>query len=103
MTRSKKNIDLAEFLIEADPEVCKSVLKTANSNFIKFVGEVAVNILLENIKVTDHFLNKLRHYSKVIRDLGSKRIKHKRRQKLCVENHRVVQLMLKASISHLKD
>ena len=103
MTHSKKNTNLAEFLIEAEPNVCKSVLKAATSNFIKFVGEVAINILLENIKVTDHFLNKLRPHSKVIRDLGSKRIGQKRRQKLCVENPRVVQLMLKAAISHLKD
>lgn len=103
MSHSKKNLQLVKLLIDAEPTVCRSVLKTAASNFITFLGEVAINILHQNITITDHYLNKLRTHSKVIRDLGSKRIKNRRRQKLCVEHHKVVQLMLKASVSQLTE
>lgn len=102
MKHSKEHINLAKLIIESDPAVCKSVLKSVNSGFIHFLGEIGLNILLENITLTGHYLSKLQSHSQFIRDLGSKRIKLRRRRKLCLEHHKIVQLLLKAVISNLE-
>lgn len=92
--KGKDILQLAEFLMWAEPAIQVSVLKSANDEFIQFIGETALNILEEVIPLSKHFKSKLQPHAEVIRSLGTRR-------RLCVKQSELVALMLRAAHSEL--
>jgi len=102
--KGKDILRKVEFLIGAENEVQRIILKTAGDEFIIFLGEIALNILEEVIPLSKYFKKKLRSHAQFIRDLGAKKkVKIEHRRRLCVRNSSTIVLMLKAAHSELKD
>lgn len=97
----QKNLKLVKLILQADSDVQKSILRTVKDGFIEFLGEIALNILGGVLPLSFHFKNKLQPHAWFIREIGSKRVKHKTRRKLCIKNLQILNLMLKAVTSHL--
>lgn len=97
----KKNQNLIQYLSIAEPKVCKNILKSVGDDFIHFIGEIALNILIGNITLSDYLLDKLQPFSQTIRDLGSRRIRNNRRRRICIQNHQAVCFMLKSVLPQL--
>ena len=91
----KKNQNLIQYLSIAEPDICKNILKSVTDDFIHFIGEIALNILTGNITLSEYLLDKLHPFSQVIRDLASRRIRNKRRRRICIKNYKAVCFMLK--------
>lgn len=86
-----------QLLSTADKKLQQAILKAGHDDLIKFIGEIALNLLQEVIPLTPYFKSKLTDYAWFIRLLGSKRIKARKRRQLCVRHSHLVGLLLRAT------
>ncbi|NJL55649.1 hypothetical protein HC928_10945 [bacterium] len=73
----------------------------ASKEIIKFIGEVALNILEGHLPLSRHYKKTLSKHADVIRSVASVSIKPHQRKKLCVTSPDIIGLMLKAVYRHL--
>ena len=100
---SKVNLDLAVFLASCQElQVCKNIIKSADKSFIKFVGELALNLLQGNIDYQKKYLESLSKRKSIIRQLASKRSSSKIRRSICVKYPSVILMLLRATKNYLK-
>lgn len=105
MRISGKNIALVRYLAtisSKESSVSKNIFKSVDKNFIHFLGEIALNILVENIIISDKEAKRLAPFVSLIRKIGSKSINSKNRRNLCIANPTGVCLMLKVVLPDLE-
>jgi len=83
-------------ILDSNTHTRKDIIRAASEDFIKFIGDISLNVLKEVIQPSGHYLNKLDVHFEVIRKIGSKRVKSKARKRLCVKHSDVVFLLLKS-------
>ena len=106
MRISEKNIALVRYLATITSKeriVGKNIFKSVDKNFIHFLGEIALNILVESIIISDSEAKRLAPFVTLIRKIGSKSINSKNRRNLCIANPRGVCLMLKVVLPDLEE
>ena len=101
MKRFDKFEKLVNVVIDSNSISRKAIIRASSEAFIKFIGDIALNILNEVIHLSVHFLNKLDEHFSAIRKIGAQRVKARTRRKLCVKNYNAVALLLKASYNYL--
>jgi hypothetical protein len=96
MKEAERILCLINIILESPDSFKKAIFKFCEKELIKFIGQVALNLLKENIVLSDYYKSRLAANSGIIRSIGSRRVKERFRRKLCVQNHDVVTLLLKA-------
>lgn len=79
----------------------RAILSGCSNDIIKFIGEVALNILEGHLPISRHYKKKLSTHADVIRSVGSRGVKPFQRKKFCISNPDVITYMLKATWKHL--
>jgi hypothetical protein len=93
---------LVDIVIYSSTKQRIAVLKSCDKEFIQFIGQVALNILQSVVPLSKHYKTKLKRQADVIRALGSKRITHVKRRKLCLSNDNLVVEILKAGYKYIR-
>lgn len=96
MKKLDKHLELISTIIKSNDKVVKTILKTCDKSFINFIGELSLNILKEVIILTKYYIKRLKTFSKIIRLIGSNKVKIEKRRRLCVKYNNVIILLLKA-------
>jgi hypothetical protein len=96
MKEAERILCLVNIVLDSSDNFKKGIFKYCENEFIKFIGEVAINLLKENITVSEYYKFRLASDSSVIRSLGSRKVKQKYRRKLCIRNYNIVSRLLKA-------
>jgi hypothetical protein len=101
MRSEKMLICLVDVVIHSSSRQRIGLLKSCDKEFIQFIGQVALNILEQVVPLSSHYKAKLRRHADVIRAIGSARITHTRRQKLCASNDKLVVDILKSGYEYI--
>ena len=72
LSKVKKTLIL---LAKSKPKVVKQILKNANSNVIKAISEIALNMLNGVVRLTPAQKSKLKRFKKPMRDLNAPQTK----------------------------
>jgi hypothetical protein len=96
MKEAERILCLVNIILDSTDTFIKGIFKYCEIELINFIGEVSINLLQENISVSEYYKNRLGRDSSIIRSLGSRKVKHRYRRQLCVKHHEIVCLMLRA-------
>lgn len=96
MKKLDKFRGVVNIILDSNIQIRRANVRAASEEFIKFIGDVALNVLKEVIQLSGYYLNKLDEHFEVIRKIGSKKVKSKARKRLCIKHTNVVFLLLKA-------
>ena len=96
-----KFFDLVKVITTSDDKAVKAIIKTSPEQFIKFIGDISINILYEIIPLTVYYLDKLDKHSNIVRKIGSRRLRSRKIRILCTKYSQIVTVLLKASYDYL--
>lgn len=81
----KKNQHLLYSLLDANPKLTRAIINSADIGLIKALAEIGLNILKNNLKITDQQKEKFRKYKNVLRRISSKYLTNKKKRKLLTQ------------------
>lgn len=101
LKRLKQHAKEIEFLSKCSPKQRKAILLHADPNLVTSLCECASNVVKGNVPLSRFQKAKLSRYKKHIRDLSNKRLSHKKRKAILVQQGGFLSLLLKPIIQSL--
>lgn len=99
--RLKENKYLLYTLRKADPRLRKAIIKNSNSDFIKTLSEISLNLLNGNVEHTPHLKNQLKKYKKNLRCLACSKRSIKSKRNILVQKGGFIPILLGSILSGL--
>lgn len=99
--RLKKHADEIRFLSKCSSRQRKAFLQNANPSLITALCECASNIVKGNVPMSKSHKTKLTRYKKHLRALANKRVPHRKRRHILVQQGGFLGLILKPVIQTL--
>lgn len=99
MKRLKDHKHILYVLKNCNPEVRKSILKTASPELIKTLCEMCINTLNGNTKITPGYKKKLKTYKSSLRKLVSPRLGIKSKKKILIQQGGFLPTLITALLS----
>ena len=83
-SRVKRQAPLLQALAQANPHICKAILRGADKDLLQCLSECALNVLRGNVTLTGPQKAKLTKYKQKLRKVANKKVSLK-------EKHKIVQ------------
>lgn len=78
--RLSENADFLRVLAKSNPKLRRAILKCCNSELIKAICEVTLNVLRGVVPINKQHKKKLKRYKKVLRALADKTVSVKKKR-----------------------
>lgn len=99
MKRLKENQHTLQVLKNCKPIVRKSIIKYGNSELIKTLCEICINILNGNVKISPKCKNHLQNYKNSLRKLTAPKVKLQVKKKILVQKGGFLPVILSTILS----
>lgn len=100
----RRNWILAKFISStSNKNILKCLTINLTSDQTRFVCEVVLNVLLGNIRITEHYKKKLKPKKQTLLKLVSKSISDVQRRRLYTKYHNLVRDVIAASVDVLAE
>lgn len=84
---------------DSNPSLRKEIYKHGNPDLIKCIGDVCLNTLNGNVKLTKHKLNHLKKYKNQMRELSSSNVSVNRKRKVLGQKGGFIPFLIGAVLS----
>lgn len=101
MKRLMANKHILHVLKNCSTQMRKALLKASSSEVIKTLGEIALNTLNGNSKITKHCKRKLKKYKRELRKIACSKLKLSSKRKILVQKGGFLPVLIGSVLSGL--
>lgn len=90
---------MLQVLKSANPQLRKAILERVPTEVIDVIGEICLNTLNGNVRISKSVLEKLKPYKGVMRQMSSSTVKDSKKRRLIVQKGGFLGILLGALLS----